>query len=389
MKIHSFYSDLLLSTRVLLENYLLNSSSFFYQENVIEKEPRNFINHWEFNIGNRTRQIGDYKEAGQVELPSCIVRLESETNIFGQTSGLVGHHKIMDVNEVPVLYNNDTYKTVWVRENQTTIDVTTQINCESQFQAKEIELTIKRFMPLDKYIQFLKFTSFFELPIEFLDSVNMNPNSHSIENLFHKMDTKTGTPIYCYSIAYEPILRMTSCTSEITDSTARTFGVTSTFSFLIQSPQWIFSDADTSIPERVGISYGWGEFEPISDMSQRWGEPFLYEGTKFKPKRNFIVRSIREEFIEETTDETRDGYDINIKFPKEDFLINKQPVKINKGAVSEILCPNVMEPETNLKYFHDEENNAIIINIPQKEWAQWQPKLTRPVIIQFLETITT
>ena len=95
MKIHSFYSDLLLSIQVLFENYLLNTSAFFYQENVIEKEPRNFIQHWEFNIGNRTRQIGDYKEAGQVELPSCIVRLENESNIFSQTSGLIGHHKIM------------------------------------------------------------------------------------------------------------------------------------------------------------------------------------------------------------------------------------------------------------------------------------------------------
>ena len=227
--------------------------------------------------------------------------------------------KIMDVNEINVLYNNNTYKTVWVRENQTTIDISTQINCESQFQAKEIELTIKRFMPIDKYIQFLKFTSFLELPIEFLHSIHMDPNKHDIENLFQKMDTKTGLPIYCYSIAYEPLIRMTSCISEITDSSARTFGVTSNFTYLIQTPQWIFSDADTSYPERIGISYGWGEFEPISDMTQQYGEAFIYEGTKFKPKRNFIVRSEREPFIEETSDDSLDGYDIKIKFPKEDF----------------------------------------------------------------------
>lgn len=384
IQIHNFFSDILLSVTTLFENYLFDYKPFFFGDNIVERKPRRFIQSYQFNIGNRTYQIGDYKEAAKIEFPTAIVSLSNDETAFGKSLSLIGHHQIQDVNEVPVLYNRTTKKYVYVREEQSHVNMNIQINCESQLQAKEIEHQIRRFVPLNKYIQFMSFTSFMELPSRFITKEKFNPEKHEIDNLFFKTERETGIPIWCYSLQYKPLIRLNSCYADIGDSSARSWAVTVDLTYLIQLPMWIFLDTDRDKPERVNISFSYGSFEPIADSANQIGTPLDIDGTPVKPQLSYIVRN-DDDCI--STDE-EENKTITAKLPEDFFSIKDQPIKITNGGSSEIILSTDIRVDNDVIVNWDEINNQVILKFKHSVWDKWEPTQTSPIIIQFLRKIS-
>ncbi len=384
MLIHNFYNDLLLSMITLNENYLFASNPGFFINNNIQKKPKSFIQRYEFNIASRVHTIGDYRDAATFEFPTSIISLGSSDLIFpGQSAGMIGHHAIEVINEVPVLYDNETRNTLYLREEQKAIQIAQQINCESQLHAKEIESIIKSFLPVNKYVQFLEFTSFLEIPLGFLDSNDMNPHHHDISNIFQRVDLTTGDAIFCFAIHYKPFIRLNSCTSDVSDMTARSFPVICDYIYVIQEPVWLFTEFYPKEPERINISFTMPNV-PISDIILTYGTPLRINDINYKIKRNYIVGP-DDECIENIED-TVGGKRIKIIKPVQDLKFEEAPVKINKGSKSLVLHPNVLpETVTEVTFEYNETNNFVLLIFPNISiWEVWKPELTSPLIIQFL-----
>lgn len=251
MYIHNFYADLLLSVRVLFDTHIFQN--------------RGYIQRYEFNMGNRTLQLPyDYKP--NYDFPNIVVTLNDETPSYGQRPSVSQKIPGFNVDQIPVLYNQTTERVILVQEEMVNVPISCTINCESQFQAKEIAAVIKRWLPINKFIQFLSFTSYLEVPQEFLDRNLFNPATDTIGNLYTKTNKRTGEIDYCYSLLYEPFIRLDSITASIPDSTQRTFQVVVDITYMLQQPLYMFNDQMPGVVERIDIlinpSTG---FEPIND----------------------------------------------------------------------------------------------------------------------------
>jgi hypothetical protein len=249
--IHNFYGDLLLAVRVLFDNHIFQN--------------RNYVKRYEFNLGNRTLQLPtDYKP--NFEFPNIIVSLNDETPSYGQRPEVSQKIPGFNLDQIPVLYNQTNLDVLVVQEEMVNVPISSTINCESQFQAKEIAALVKRWLPVNKFISFLSFTSYLEVSQEFLSSVHFDPAIHSIVNLYTKLNKRTGEVDYCYSLQYEPFVRLDSNTTAIPDSTQRSFQVVVDTTFMIPMPLFMFSDRLQTITERIDIQINaLAAFEPIND----------------------------------------------------------------------------------------------------------------------------
>ncbi len=251
MYVHNFYGDLLLSVRTLFDNYIFQN--------------RNYAKRYEFNMGNRALQLPqDYKP--NFEFPNLIVTLNDDVPSYGQRPDVSQKIPGFNLDQIPVLYNATTGITLLVQEEMVNVPIAITINCESQFQAKEVAVMVKRWLPINKFISFLTMTSYLEVSAEFLSRVNFNPAIHSISNLYTKLNKRTGDIDYCYSMQYLPMIRLDSITTSIPDSTQRSFSVVVDITYMIQMPLFMFSDKIPGVVEKIDIlinpSTG---FEPIND----------------------------------------------------------------------------------------------------------------------------
>lgn len=254
MYIHNYYGDLLLSIRVLFDKYIF--------------ENPNFIKRYEFNMGNRIFQIPiDYKP--NYEFPNMIVSLSDDLPAYGQRPDVSQLIPGYNIDQIPVLYNKDTNSIIYTQEEMATVPISIIINCESQFQAKEIANVIKRWLPHNKFIQFLKFSTFLELSNEFISKIEFDVNNHDIINLYQKLNKRTGEINHCFSLNYKPFIRLESLSTSISDSTQRSYQVSADLTYMIQLPLYLYSD---KLPAETieGINFLITPsitFEPIMDYS--------------------------------------------------------------------------------------------------------------------------
>ena len=174
MYIHNFYNDLLLSIRILFDNHIFS-------------EIEDYIKRYEFNIGNRTFQLdSNYKP--NFEFPIAIVSLNDDSLAFGGgRTEIIKKLPLENINQIEVLNNHTNNFKLILQEEHSIIPITITINCESQLNAKEIEVQIKRFLPVSKYIEILEFVSFLEVDSKFLNKIQFNPVTDIISNLFIKL----------------------------------------------------------------------------------------------------------------------------------------------------------------------------------------------------------
>jgi len=290
MQIHNFYSDLLLSIRSLFDNTIF---------------PNNFLKHYSFNIANRTFELSkrDYKP--NRALPAVIVNLEEDQYSFGERPTNIRHSRIENINQIPVLYDAVANKLIYVQEEQTTVTLSVNINCESQFQAKEVEFTIKRNLPLNKYTQIHSFTSFLEIHSDILLNNGMDFNDHAITNLFTKLNNNLGDSEFCFSMNYNPLIRVESITSNINSSTQLTYQVTMTLSVMFQMPLYFLLDEIKQDILKINMDFSRFGNEPISSNSmrsfnQQSEKLYLADATK-QVRRNVLIHDLFEKQYNLTT----------------------------------------------------------------------------------------
>lgn len=249
MQIHNYYSDLLLSIRSLFDNIIFAPTT---------------IRHYDFNIANRAFAI-DKEYKTQFEFPACIVTLNDDHYIFGERPNVIQQFGPENKMQHIALYNLDNRKEVIIQEEHVQTNISIIINCESQLQAKDIEFRIKRYLPLSKYIQLLTFTSFLEIPYEYLHTLEFDLYGHRILNLFTKLNENTGKVDHCFSMMYKPHIRLESINTSIADASTRAFPVNLEISYLTQMPMYMFAGLDPSRPESINIHYSRLGLDPIAD----------------------------------------------------------------------------------------------------------------------------
>jgi hypothetical protein len=226
-----------------------------------------YIKRYEFNIGNRTFQL-PYDLKPNFEFPNMIVTLNDENPAFGQKPEVSQNIKGWNIDQVPVMWNETNNSVIYVQEEMILIPITSSINCESQLQAKEVANVIKRWLPNNKFIQFLEFVSFLELSKDFLSINNFNPDLQKINNIYQKINKRSGDLEYCFGMHYKPFIRLESISSTIPDSTQRSYQVTVDITYMIQTPLYLYNDQLPNSPvERINFALGISSgFEPISTI---------------------------------------------------------------------------------------------------------------------------
>ena len=255
MIIHNFFSDVAQSIFNFFERFVFPTKPYFYNQVVTNPDqPRTFFKSMQFNLGNRVYQIGNYKESAKLEFPNAQLTYVSNDSAFGRDFPLIAHHTLRHVNEIIATHNDTTNVDLVVREDQTLMYFTFQINCESQLQANEIEHQVKRYLPMQKYIQMYSFKSFQEIPEYFFFEKN-DPEKHIIHNLFFRRDDTTGNPQYYFLSNYKPIFKLNSINSDFSDNSQRSYPVLLDFEYLIQMPIWMASTYDSENISRIEIGF--------------------------------------------------------------------------------------------------------------------------------------
>jgi hypothetical protein len=236
-----------------------------YDKYVFENDK--YIKRYEFNIGNRTFQL-PYDLKPNFEFPNMIVTLNDENSAFGQKPEVSQNIKGWNIDQVPVLWNETNNSIIYVQEEMILVPITSSINCESQLQAKEVANVIKRWLPNNKFIQFLEFVSFLELSKDFLSINDFNPDIQKINNIYQKINKRSGDLEYCFGMHYKPFIRLDSISTTIPDSSQRSYQVTSEVTYMIQEPLYLYNDQLPNSPvERINFALGVSSgFEPISTI---------------------------------------------------------------------------------------------------------------------------
>lgn len=269
MYIHNLYNDLMLSISMLFDHVIF--------------EDNQIIKKYEFNLGNRTFQLGRDPKVN-VNLPAAIISINDENSYFGQRTESLKKLITPNINNIPVLYNKSNNYVLYLNEEYMHIPISIIINTESQLQAKEISHIIRRFLPLNKFICQLEFRSFLEITLNFLKQVYFDPYNHDIMNLFTKYDNLIGDTNFCFSVKYEPHIRLDSISAAAPDSTQRTFQVNVDLTYGMQWPIFLYC-GEYNLIENINIQFMTSEMHPISSVSS----PKVFTYDKNKIIRNHII----------------------------------------------------------------------------------------------------
>jgi hypothetical protein len=287
-------------------------------------------------MGNRALQLPpDYKP--NFEFPNMIVTLNDDSPSYGQrpdvSQKLIGYN----LDQTPVVYNRTTEAVLYIQEEMANIPISCTINCESQFQAKEIAGIIKRWLPINKFIQFLHFISYLEVSLDFISDDLFNPAIHNLVNLYTKLNKLTGEIDYCYSVQYDPFIRLDSLTSSIPDSTQRSFQVTVDLTYMIQMPLHMFSDSKPGTIEKIDILINpTSGFDPINDYPSSKIINYISDDivslkkgyirrtfilSESNPEENITLLDSVDLYEHQVTSTSSGGYSISVTKSVDDILV--------------------------------------------------------------------
>jgi len=221
MRIHNLYSDILRSLTYLFDNFIFGAS---------------FIKKYIFNIANYSFQL-TYET--QFELPTVTINLNESTpvNLHPTNIQRIG---LTNINRIPVIYNRTKDLTIELQEEHYLITLDVVINCESQFQAKDVEFRIQSVLPLNKWIYIHRFTSFIEIDSDLLIDDILNMECHDLVNTYLIYDYNRATNMYAFAINYQPLMRLTNIGTNIELSADNSFTVNLGLELLVQFPQYLF-----------------------------------------------------------------------------------------------------------------------------------------------------
>ena len=326
MVIHNFFHDVLLSVRTLFDSLIF---------------PNDYIKKYHFNIANRSFQLSRNDYTTQFEFPTCLVQFNDDQYSFGERPNVSQNMLTDNINQIPVLHDVESLNRLMIQEEHSSITMSVTINCESQLQAMNTEHRIKRYLPMNRFMSLISFSSFLEVQPEELIKLGINYNDNEIINLFTKMDNKSGHIIYCYSVNYTPLIRLESCNVSLGDGQQRSFPVNLELTYYIQMPMWAFGTKDSKEVIRINLDFNRFNFEPISENSCKpiYNQSPVQEGDVIsRVQENRIV------FEEESWNPVR----VNTSSePQEDLL--------------SFICANRISINELRKYIEDLQTNNIYL----------------------------
>lgn len=354
MQIHNFFSDVLLSTRILFDDIIFQPD---------------FIKSYSFNVANKSFELKRKEYKTQYEFPAAIIKLMDDRYSFGERTNVVQHHSIENWNQIPVLVDAITHNVIYLQEEHTTINLQAQINCESQFQAKEIDFRIKRYLPLDKYISILDFISFLEISPVYLTSLGFNYNDNKVHNLFTKLNKNQGRIEYCFSVKYQPLIKLESIDSNISDSTQRSFTVNVNLSYLMQMPMWLCYDTGKGEITNINIDFKRFGQEPVAkDMNKS-----IINNEKEGVLLSLVVQDLNDFELSELS--SGEGYIFSLQLPEDDFEFKKSQ-RFDIFDITNTLHKDI-EP-----ILVDTDSNEVRFEFSNDQFKKFNATITSPIIIQ-------
>ncbi|MFW6377168.1 MAG: hypothetical protein ACOCZ5_00845 [bacterium] len=355
MYIHNLYNDMMVSVSILLDKIIFNDSKY--------------IARYEFNLGNRTFQLGRDPKVN-IDFPVAIVTINDENSSFGQRTETIKQFTNPNFNNIPVLYNKTNRTALYLNEESTQIPINITINTESQLQAKEISHIIRRYLPLNKLIRHFEFNSFLEIDTKYLLSNELfDPYNHDIINLFSKFDKLLGKTDFCFSVRYNPFIRLDSISASAPDSSQRTYQVSIDITYVLQWPMYVYNDKENII-ENINISISAGELHPLSffsairlfDDGRKVRNYMIYDGED-------VLNLTDNEFVYYTIQPEKNYIDVSDK----NNIYNFISMLYNKTLDN-------LTPETII-----EEDNQITFKILREDYYNYfTPSIRNPIILQVL-----
>jgi hypothetical protein len=214
MKVHNFYSDVLLSLSYFINNITNNS-----------------INTFQYNIGSRSFTL-DYNP--NYELPAAYVTYNNTTHMNARPDSFL--RSFSNTNQIPVLYDIEKQLGLKIQEDMFLINIDIDLNADSQLHIINLKHDIETKIPLNKFLQFYKFTSYFEIGDDYLNPYLFDATIDTIENLYFKHDKILDILKYCFSVSYEPLIKLTSINFNNLDLTSGNYGLNLSFELMIQIP---------------------------------------------------------------------------------------------------------------------------------------------------------
>jgi len=206
MNTHNFYADLVLSLR-----------TFFDRTIFINNE----IKGYRFNIGNRSLQL---KYETKFDLPWINIDYQSSRHISYYPDTWL-RSQTDNVSKYQVLYDESKNLSLVMREELHEFQIQVTVNCESQLSALQLKHDIERYLIPGKYFQLYSFFSFFQIDDRLLHESIFDVNNDRIYNLFMQYDPLKDDTIYCFSVKYEPLVRMDTADISIGSSEQRSFPI--------------------------------------------------------------------------------------------------------------------------------------------------------------------
>lgn len=206
MNTHNFYADLVLSLR-----------TFFSKTVFINDE----IKGYRFNIGNRSLQL---KYETKFDLPWVNIDYQSSRHIAYYPDTWL-RTQCDNISKYQVLYNETKNLSLVMREELHEFQIQVTINCESQLSAMQLKYDIERYLIPGRYFQLYSFFSFFQIDDRLLHESIFDVNNDRIYNLFMQYDPLKDDTIYCFSVKYEPLVRMDTADVSIGSTEQRSFPI--------------------------------------------------------------------------------------------------------------------------------------------------------------------
>ena len=195
------------------------------------------IKTFQYNISSTSFNL-DYE--ANYELPAAIITYTNSSYLNARPSTFL--RNFSNYNQIPVLHNYTKNIGLKIQEDHFTINIDVAINCDSQFQAIDFKHMFESIAPMNKYLQIYKFVSYYEIGSEYLNPYLFDVSKDKIENIFFKHNELTDELNYYFSVGYEPLIRLTSTSVNISEVSASTFSLNLTFELLMQLPSKILFD---------------------------------------------------------------------------------------------------------------------------------------------------
>jgi len=216
MKIHNIYSDLMLA----LSNHI---NSFL--------SPK--IKSFQYNLANVSFSLN---LSPQFELPTAIIKLNATEPFINHPYVFQHNNLTKNCHQIPILYDRTKDIEISLQEEIYKVTIDILINCESQIQAINLNHLIINFTPINKPLHLFEFFSFFELDSTLLTRFLIDVDNDQIQNLFLKHNRYSDTLDYCFSVNYNPIVKLLSSSVGIDNISAGTFQVSTSYEIMAHLP---------------------------------------------------------------------------------------------------------------------------------------------------------